>query len=111
MKKMTPAQKNKKIQDIKDALYKACVTCMEEHEDEISDGDDLESKLHDYSTNFTNAVNQFFTFYEDTEGVSSKPIKAFKLSGKDFKKVQQEVEDSCLSDEGKEAILKAMGVD
>lgn len=100
-KKPTAAQ----ITKAKDALYEAVILSLE-HPD-VDDAYDLEEHLKDSSDKWTAALKMIW----DMAPVSApREIKAFKLDAQDFKKVKEEVDNSCLSETGKKAILAAMGV-
>lgn len=103
-KKPTAAQ----ISKAKDDLYDSVMKALEQDADLADDVTALQEYLVDGSLPFEYAVQKVIAIHAMT--TEAKEIKAFKVSSQDFKKIQQEVEDSCLSDEGKAAILKAMGV-
>jgi hypothetical protein len=108
MKKSGPTRKPTaaQITKAKNALYEAVLLSIEH--DDVDDTFELEEHLKDSSDEWSDALKMVWDMTPVSE---PRAIKAFKLSAQDFKKVQIEVEDSCLSNEGKKAILKAMGVD
>lgn len=93
------------ITEAKLALYNAVVDCIEYHTPD--DVDELEAILRNRSDAWTRALG---LVWEICGAGEPRPVKSFQLSPDDFKKVEAEVNSSCLSLEGKRAILDAMGL-